>query len=643
MTSLRIRNRGERKAAPHDQVARPSERDAAAWSLSPLELVVTATLFGLVTGGLELVQWLIRNLVTGGVSLGGFQMSRHFVWMIPAADLAIFFASGLLLGGFAWFGPRAATRLSLWWFAFLGFLALLLTVPGLYVSAAVTLAAGLGMFVARRFAARPLRALRILVGAVVVLGLVGFFLGARDVSQGKLSGRSGDAGAVAPARAGSPNVLLLVLDTVRAESMSLYGYNRETTPNLARLAERGVRFDQARSPAPWTLPSHASMFTGRWPHELKVGENRPLDSTYPTLAGFLTSRGYSTGGFIANTFFCNAWFGLGRGFEHYDDFYEGQLAVSVGEALRCSSLGRIFVRLLHDPFGVDRRRKDASQINKAFLTWMEKQQGRPFFAFLNYFDVHTPYVLPDGVAHRFGRPARNDQEFATLQGWDARSRTSVTDAELAFSRDAYDDCLAYLDAEVGKLFDDLESRGVLDDTIVILTSDHGENHGEHGLIGHGRSLYDQEVHVPLLVLLPGGAHAGEVVSEPVSLRDVAATIVGLLELEADAPFPGVSLVRSLGRAAGVTEAEVPVLTEVLLRDQISRNPNRPPAWRGPMYSIVAEDQTYIRNADGQEELYDLRDDPAQTRDQSSSAGSEALLERMRRRLGELAPQVEQAE
>ncbi|APW59829.1 sulfatase-like hydrolase/transferase [Paludisphaera borealis] len=640
MTSLRMNPRGEWKADPRDALGRPSGHSAAEWSLSPLKLTMLAALFGLFTGGLELVQWLIRNAITGGVSLGSFQMSRHFVWMIPASNLSIFLVSGLALGGLAWFRPRLATRLAVLVFGFLCFLALLLTIPGLYGLAAVSLAGGFGTLIARRFAAQPARALYILAYSLPVLGVAAFSLAGWDVSQGKLADRPLNASA-APVRAESPNVLLLVLDTVRAESLSLYGCDRDTTPNLARLAKRGIRFEQARSTAPWTLPSHASMFTGRWPHELKVGESRPLDSTYPTLAEYLTGHGYATGGFIANTFFCNAWFGLGRGFDHYDDFYEEQLAVSVGETLRCSSLGRLIVRLLRDPFGVDRRRKDASQINGDFLAWLEKQKGQPFFAFINYFDAHTPYVLPEGAEHRFGRPLQNEQEVATIQGWDARSRTSVTDAELTLTRNAYDDCLAYLDAEIGKLFDDLERRGVLDDTIVILTSDHGENHGEHGLIGHGRSLYDQEVHVPLLVFLPGGAHAGEVVADSVSLRDIPATAVDLLKLKDGSPFPGVSLARCWESPGDAAAADVPVLTEVLLRDQISKNPNRPPAWRGPMYSIVAENQTYIRNADGQEELYDLRSDPAQARDQAASAESADVLLRMRERLKALAPQVPQ--
>ena len=110
------------------------------------------------------------------------------------------------------------------------------------------------------------------------------------------------------------NVLFLVMDTVRADHLSLHGYERDTTPNLQRVARKGIRFDLAQATAPWTLPSHASMFTGLWPHQTGVSEHRPLDEDCPTVAEFLAGRGYLTAGFVANTYFCNSWYGLGQGF-----------------------------------------------------------------------------------------------------------------------------------------------------------------------------------------------------------------------------------------------------------------------------------------------------------------------------------------
>jgi len=616
----------------------PADRSAAERPFSPGRLLGLAVLFGLLTGLLELTQWLIRNAITGGVSLGDFQMSRHFGWMIPLSNLSIFLAAGLALVVIGWARPAVASRLAVMTFGFLCCLALLLTVPGLYEVAAVTLAAGLAAGIARRASRHPGRLQRILGFSLPVLIVAALLFGGWGRIQAMLVDQRGGSTPSAVA-ADAPNVLLLVLDTVRAESLSVYGYDRETTPNLARLAERGIRFDQARATAPWTLPSHASMFTGRWPYEVKVGEKTPLDATYPTLAEFLAARGYATGGFVANTFFCNSWFGLGRGFEHYDDFYKEQSAVSIAEALRCTSLGRFGAKLLNDPLGVERQRKDAARINADFLNWVDAQSGRPFFAFLNYFDAHTPYLMPPGGEYRFGRPPANAQELATLQGWDARLRTSVSDDELTLARDAYDDLIAHLDAAVGKLFDELESRGVLDNTIIIVTSDHGEGLGEHGLIGHGRSLYDPEMRVPLLVFLPDGAHAGKSVDQAATIRDIPATVADLLNLQAESPFPGESLARFWSGGAESGEPETPVLIEVLLRETISRNPDRPPAWRGPMRGVIAENQTYIRNADGREELYDILADPGQTRDLAESDDSREALDRMRERLETLVPGV----
>lgn len=605
---------------------------------SPGRVIVLAILFGVFTGLLELTQWLVRNAIYGGVSLGDFQMSRHFGWMIPLSNLSIFLAVGLVIALVGWARPALASRLSVIVFGFLCCLALLLAVPGLYATAAVTLAAGLAVGIGRRADRHPGRLPRILAVSTPILVVAVLVLGGWGRIQAMFSEhRAVSIPSPVAADAGAPNVLLLVLDTVRAESLSVYGYDRDTTPNLARLASRGIKFNQARATAPWTLPSHASMFTGRWPHELKVGEKTPLDATYPTLAEFLTDRGYATGGFIANTFFCNAWFGLGRGFEHYDDFYKEQSSVSVAEALRCASLGRFGARLLNDPLGVERQRKDAARISGDFLNWVDAHRGRPFFAFLNYFDAHTPYLMPPGGEYRFGRPPANAHELATLQEFDNRLRTSVTDDDVALACDAYDDLIAHLDAEIGRLFDELESRGMLDNTIIILTSDHGEGLGEHGLIGHGRSLYDTETRVPLLVFLPQSAHAGQTVDRAASLRDIPATVAGLLNLQAESPFPGESLARFWNEGSGTEEPETPVLVEVLLREKISRNPDRPPAWRGPMRGIVAEDRAYIRNADGREELYDVQNDPSQSRDLAETEDARPILDRMRERLENLVP------
>ena len=136
-------------------------------------------------------------------------------------------------------------------------------------------------------------------------------------------------------------MILVVLDTVRADALSLYGYHRDTSPNLVRLARQGVRFDQASATAPWTLPSHASMFTGRWPHELGVGRYSALGGGYPTLAETFGARGYVTGGFVANPIFCHSSYGLARGFVHYED-----VPVSFLELLRAGNLSKRLLEMI---------------------------------------------------------------------------------------------------------------------------------------------------------------------------------------------------------------------------------------------------------------------------------------------------------
>src|SRR5271156_4046266 len=219
---------------------------------------------------------------------------------------------------------------------------------------------------------------------------------------------------------GSPNVLLIVLDTVAAGHLSLYGYDRATSTSLVEVADRGIRFDSGLASSSWTLPSHATMFTGRWLHELSVGWLSPLDQTRPTLAAYLGTHGYATAGFIANTSYCASDSGLGRGFAQYHDFIFPQLT-----ALKTAILGnRVLlgvaklVTFIEDRPGfawlqprvkrlgralVDDR-KTAALVNRELLQWLSRrtQPQRPFFAFLNYSDAHTPYELSPGKVHRFG-------------------------------------------------------------------------------------------------------------------------------------------------------------------------------------------------------------------------------------------------
>ena len=393
-------------------------------------------------------------------------------------------------------------------------------------------------------------------------------------------------------------------------------------------------FEQARSTAPWTLPSHASMMTGRWPHELSTGINHPLDGTHATLAEYLAANGYATAGFVANATYCGIETGLGRGFAHFEDH-----ALSVADILWTSALGQRI--LLQGMFRPERRtggnpndyhRKDAAQIRRDMLAWVVHQEGRPFFAFLNLYDAHDPYMPPKDFDRHFGARPRSAAEMAILERWFIHDKKKLAPGEIQSVLDAYDDGIAYLDEQLGGLVDDLDWLGLLANTLVIVTADHGEHLGEHQLYGHASSLYDAEIHIPLLILLPDEAHAGRSVAAQVSLRDLAATVADLTGL-GGSPFPGRSLARYW--AAGASPKHEPSLSEVDAPVMSAPNQGRSPVFRGQMKAVAAGKHVYVRNGDGQEELFDVSADPMQTRNLAGLPQVQSILDQFRSDLDRL--------
>ena len=598
------------------------------------KVLLTALWLGLAIGLAELGMLMLLQRWNSALTIGSLRLNRHYPWMVPVSNLLIFGACGVVLEVLARGWPKVGTKIATTALAVLSLAALLLTIRELAPIACLLLACGIGSQAGRLIGPYRAGLSRLTLGTlpVLVVVVVGLFVG----RHAQFASQAREAANRRPAAAGSPNVLFLVLDTVRAKSLSLYGYGRKTTPRLEQLAARGVRFDNARSTAPWTLPSHASMFTGLWPHEMFTHPDQPLDPGFPTLAGALAAKGYATGGFVANTYYCNAGFGLANGFDHYEDFYAVQDASPL-EIVRNSELGRRLIALTGNEHSLrPDGRKDADRVSQDFLRWAETRKDRPFFAFLNYFDAHVPYQVPDhsDICH-FGLVPESAEDAHTLASWQKRNDHVASAREIELARDAYDDCIAYLDAALGRLFDEMGRRGLLENTLVVVTADHGEQIGEHGLYGHGRSLYREELHVPLLIVQPGRTPAGAVVAEPVSLRDLPATVLGMLGVEAETSFPGSSLVATWDTSAPPRPPSAgEILSEVAIRDKISHNTGRVPALRGPMYSLLADGKVYIRNAGGEEELYDFATDPDEATDLAGTSGP--TLNRFRDRLFEVA-------
>jgi len=378
----------------------------------------------------------------------------------------------------------------------------------------------------------------------------------------------------------------------------------------------------------------------------------PLPKNYPMLAEYLGTHGYATAGIVSNMY-CSYDTGLNRGFTHYEDYVFGRLSFLRTSVVFEEVVKNLVAFGLRSPSGVTHSaqawlrsifrystRKDARTINGRFLNWLDQKQdpGRPFFVFLNYLDAHTPYKVPPGESRRFGRKPQTDEELWVIYDeWVALEKLLLKKPLLTMGRDCYDSCLAYLDHEIGRLIGDLEHRGVLENTWIVITSDHGEGLGEHDLFDHGESVYSQEIHVPLVILPPSSITLGAVVRHPVSLRDLPATVVDLTGLTAEPPFPGHSL-RALWKTnAGAPEVAVSdVLSELASASPVDSSHGRSPARRGPLVSLAEGDLLYIRNeGDGVEELYNLRDDPHELTNRAQTASMQPFLLRFRDRIAEI--------
>ena len=391
-------------------------------------------------------------------TIGALRLNQHYPWMIPVAHLAIFVAFGLALELFERTKPDAARRVSS---LVLGSLVIPRAAPDDPGPEHDRLhPAGVRDRLEPGPPAVPLSA-RIPEGRPRQPGADGGGLLLLVVGRHAQLAVATHHEARKPAAAGSPNVLLLVLDTVRAKSLGLYGAKRATSPNIDRLAGTGVTFAEARSTAPWTLPSHAGMFTGRWPGELFRYHEQRLDPSVPTLAGYLGRNGYATAGFVANTFYCNSGFGLSSGFDHYEDF-DKISRVSPTEILRNAEVGRRLIALVgDDQVAKSVERKDADRINADFLRWLPERSDRPFFAFLNYMDAHAPYAAAADGRH-FGLRATTPAEVEAMARWHELEYVPDDPRTTELAVDSYDDCIAHLDDALGEQVTLREERVTLD-------------------------------------------------------------------------------------------------------------------------------------------------------------------------------------
>jgi arylsulfatase A-like enzyme len=616
-----------------DAAAAELPRPARAPTLTPTAALAWAAWFGLVGGHLDLVGLVLRTQL---ITLIPYGQGPYFPWSVPVANLALLLMAGLVVALVNRLRPGGiSARGALWFYATLALWGPMLRLP-LFGLASLVLAAGVGRWISRVLERRGPgfgRFLRSsLVGLFGVLGVLALLTTGRQAwTEARAAARL-----PAPPR-GAKNVLLLVMDAVRADRLSLYGYTRDTTPHLIRWARRGVRFDAAMAPAPWTFPSHGSFLTGCWPHALSRQWRPVLETPDPTLAEFLSSHGYRTAGFVANTTYCSYETRMNRGFAHYEDY-----PLTLRNLLGSSAPGRWLVSNLLPPSDFYSRKwiryqsRDAVGLNRALLDWLSRQRDdRPFFAFLNYLDAHEPFVTPPGQGRHFGlRPESLADGQMLLDYWNLDKR-QLTARDITLASDGYDDGIAFLDQQIGALLDALDRRGVLRETVVIIAADHGEMFGEHRIFTHGYSLYWPEIHVPLVILAPGGP-VGQVVPEPVSLRDLPATVLDLLGLSADSPFPGHSLAAHWrGQSEPGQPSGTLAVSESAMPKELHPSAGVGPSQRGLALSLVAGGRHYLRDSAGTEELYDLASDLQESNNRIAAPEEAETVGQFRRTLLEL--------
>ena len=569
------------------------------------ELTCAAGAIALVAAAIQVSQQVVTALALERLVF----TSRHVPWMAPLGYLAwvsLVAIPGALL--VVWLPRASSLQVSFAAMVSITVFGLLVTVGGLAEWAKAVLALGIGV----RLARVPWNATtRRRVGAgAATASLVLVAAGIATLGQ---TGRSnpGTAAATAPS---APNVLLIVLDVVRAASTTLGGYARETTPSLERMGREGVTFTQAWSTAPWTLPSHASLFTGRYPTSLRADYRRGMESGVRDLASVFRARGYRTVGITGNAYYTSWDARIGQHFHDWRDYrisprqvllsaWPWQMNVMRGierathvraklSAIRHGSF-RAPATLSFDP-------RHATQVRRDFLRWQATvPTGTPFFAFLNLFDAHRPRYAPASYLTRFTPAPRG--------------------------RDYYDGAIAYMDAEVGIILDSLAARGALDNTLVVVTGDHGELFGEHDLFGHSTSTWRDVLWVPLVMRYPQQIPAGTRVTTPVSLRDVAATALALVGgRDGNTPFPGGSLA---GLIHGLPAAgHSPVFS--FAHRGVNVDPDFPNG-RGPVFSLRLDSLHYIRDGRDVEHLFNLAVDSGETQDLAGLPEHQAILQSAR--------------
>jgi len=419
-----------------------------------------------------------------------------------------------------------------------------------------------------------------------------------------------------------PNILLIVLDSARASNFSSYGYFRPTTPHLDRFAQEGVLFEQAIAEGCWSLPVHTSLFTGLYPlcHGVTTAKDA-LPDGFPTLARLLGDNGYQTCCFTNNAYISSC-SGLVQGFEVVDEIWRLLQKRGVERPLglrvikRLEKYGRLsqalirlikFSRRMRKMLRQQKQKTDsgAQLTNERIQQWLTDgwDRKRPFFMFVNYMEVHERYDPPHPYDQRFMPSrfsARRVAQVSPNKSEVLSFRNKRREEDLQILRALYDGELNYIDFKLSELFQFLTSRGIFDDTVIVVTADHGDSLGEHGHLGHRMALFDELVHVPLMIRYPRLFPAGSRVPFQVQLADLVPTFLELAGVSID-----VSRMNHFHSLRTLPQQEIRPFTVAENTAVKSQN--------GVIARMIRTRQyKYIWKSNGQHELYNLVKDPVES-------------------------------
>jgi len=386
---------------------------------------------------------------------------------------------------------------------------------------------------------------------------------------------------MAPGNPTVPDVVLVSIDTLRADHLGSYGYERPTSPFIDDLATAGLRWDHARSPSPWTLPSHVTMLSGVLPHHhLAVEDDIGIDPDLPLLAESLATQGFATGGFIS-TLFVSRKYGFERGFDHFDD---GGIETS-----KQNLAGEV----------------TATDVVDGALKWLRRREaGEPAFLFLHFYDTHYAYDPPAPYDTLFDRAPTADDP--TYKKYHHYLKHPLSDEQLAHQEAQYDEAIRYVDTELERLHAAMATAGR--DATWVITADHGEEFGERGSWGHAHTLYPEQLRVPLVM---SGARVPThgVVRQVVGLEDIAPTLAGLV---------GADHAAGDGRPLELDPAATTDHTRRFLAETSRFTTQRMGLWNGG-YRMDVNVPTDKR------ELYDTRVDPQELKDIHTNKSAQMSL------------------